>query len=48
MCVFDADPKVVGKKVGKMQVMPMDHIARVIKDEKIAIVMVAVPESSAQ
>jgi redox-sensing transcriptional repressor len=46
--VFDSDPKVIGRKIGKMTVMAMGELSRAIRSEKIAVVMVAVPESSAQ
>lgn len=46
--VFDSDPAVVGMKIGDMCVLGMDDISRVVRKRKIAIAMVAVPESSAQ
>ena len=49
MCgVFDADPRVVGKKIGSLQVQGMDELASVVKKRNVDIGMIAVPAASAQ
>lgn len=46
--VFDADPAKVGTSWGRQTVLPDDAMERVLRDESINIVIVAVPADAAQ
>ena len=46
--VFDSDPRITGKKVGKFVIQNMDQLPRVVRDENVDIGVVAVPARSAQ
>ena len=46
--LFDADPKLVGKKVGRLTVQSMAELADVVRQEKVDIGVLAVPASAAR
>jgi len=46
--LFDADPKVVGKKVGRLTVQAMSELAGVVRREDIQIGIMAVPAAAAK
>lgn len=46
--LLDVDPELVGARVGGLEVAHLDEIDRVVKEEEIAIAILAVPGSSAQ
>lgn len=46
--IFDNNPKIVGKKIGKFKVYNSSTIAKTIKEEGIKIAMIAVPADHAQ
>ena len=46
--VFDNDPSVIGKKVGRFVVRGMDQLPSVIRDQKVDIGIVTVPHQAAQ
>lgn len=45
---FDADPKVIGRKIGKIDVHPMDDFEQIIDELGIQVVIMTVPGSVAQ
>ena len=47
-CVFDADPNVIGTKVGEFTVQPLDTMKEAIQANNIKIAMLAVPAEFAQ
>lgn len=48
VAIFDASPKIIGRKVGPLTVRAMGQLARVVRDEKVDIGVVAVPAVAAQ
>jgi len=46
--VFDADPRKIGKKVGKLVVRSIEEVPAVVRAEKVDIGIIAVPPSAAQ
>jgi len=46
--VFDNDPTKVGKKIGNLEVLPLDNFPEVSKSENIRIGIIAVPIRGAQ
>ena len=46
--IFDADPRVIGKRVGGLEVQAMEKLADVVRAERIDIGIIAVPAASAQ
>jgi redox-sensing transcriptional repressor len=46
--VFDSDPRVAGRKVGKFVIQRMEDLPRVVRDKNIDIGIIAVPARSAQ
>jgi redox-sensing transcriptional repressor len=48
VALLDADPSTVGERVGDMVVEHIDDLDRVVKEEQVAIGIVATPASSAQ
>lgn len=46
--VFDNDPTRIGKKIGDMEVQPLDKFPEIAKKENIRIGVIAVPVSAAQ
>lgn len=46
--VFDNDPTKVGKKIGHLEVLPLDSFPEISKSENIRIGIIAVPISGAQ
>jgi redox-sensing transcriptional repressor len=47
-CVFDADPKKIGQKVGEFVIQPLDEMAKKLPKRGIQIAMLAVPAEHAQ
>src|SRR5262245_38186094 len=48
VALVDADPALVGKRVGELAVEPMDELDRIVADRGIAIGILAVPANAAQ
>lgn len=48
VAIFDAAPKVIGRKVGPLTVRPMSQLKRVVRDQGVDIGVVAVPAVAAQ
>lgn len=48
VAVFDNDPEKIGAEIGGQQVLPMEELERVIREEGAAIGIVAVPAQHAQ
>lgn len=46
--VFDANEKMVGKRIGRWEVQPISQLARTIKSRRIPIGILAVPREAAQ
>ncbi len=46
--IFDAAPRVVGKKVGDLVVQAMDDLPRVVREKSVDIGVIAVPTTAAQ
>ncbi len=46
--VFDANPRLVGKRIGGMRIEGMDSLPAIMRREDIGIGIVAVPKSAAQ
>ena len=46
--IFDSDPKAIGRRIGKLTVLGMEQLPRVVADKQIDVAMIAVPEASAQ
>ena len=46
--LFDADPELIGGKVGGFQILGIDNLAAVVRDEHIEIGIIAVPSKPAQ
>ena len=46
--VFDADKRIVGKKIGKLVVADMEQLSTVVREGNVDIGMIAVPPSAAQ
>lgn len=46
--LFDADPKLVGKRVGRLTVQSMAELADLVRQEKVDIGVLAVPASAAR
>lgn len=46
--VFDADPKVVGSRIGSIKVRPMRDLPKVVQANNVGIGIIAVPGASAQ
>lgn len=46
--LFDANAKLIGRKVGEIEVFGMDDLPRLVRARKIDIGMIAVPTASAQ
>jgi redox-sensing transcriptional repressor len=46
--VFDNDPDKVGRKVGRLEVQPMDTMVDVIRSSGIRVAMITVPSRAAQ
>jgi len=46
--VFDNDPTRIGKKIGNLEVQPLDKFPEIVKSENIRIGVIAVPVSAAQ
>ncbi len=47
MGLFDKNPEFVGKKIGSLEIMPMDKIEDFIIDNGIDIVVIAIPKAGA-
>ena len=47
MGLFDKNPEFVGKKIGSLEIMPMDKIEDFIIDNGIDIVVIAIPKTGA-
>ena len=47
MGLFDKNPEFVGKKIGSLEIMPMDKIEDFIIDNNIDIVVIAIPKAGA-
>ena len=45
---FDTDPKVVGKRIGGVEVRPFDEVPQYVQEHRIEIAIVAVPGEQAQ
>ena len=48
VALVDADPKKVGRKIGRLTVRPIDQIERIVRDSEVRLAMVAVPAGAAQ
>lgn len=48
VALVDADPSVVGKRIGELAVEPMDELDRIVAERNIAIGILAVPAAYAQ
>ena len=48
MAAFDADSKRVGRKCGGITIKSIDTMAKVVKDKKVSIGIIATPAESAQ
>jgi redox-sensing transcriptional repressor len=48
VALVDADPALVGKRVGELAVEPMEQLDRIVADRGIAIAILAVPANAAQ
>ena len=48
VAAFDAAPAKIGRKIGQVQVQPVDKLAATIRDTKIRLAVLAVPASVAQ
>ena len=46
--IFDSDPKKVGTKIGNVEIMPLEKLQEVGKQNRTQIAIVAVPASAAQ
>ena len=46
--LFDADPEVIGTRVGRLVVRPMKDLARVVRNRGVEVGIVAVPAAGAQ
>jgi redox-sensing transcriptional repressor len=46
--LFDADPEVVGTRVGRLVVRPMKELARLVRSRGVEVGIVAVPAAGAQ
>lgn len=46
--IFDSDPKVVGRKVGRLEIRAMDDLPSVVQGERVQIGVIAVPAASGQ
>jgi redox-sensing transcriptional repressor len=46
--IFDADPEILGTKVGGLNVRPMESLATVVRDQQVEIGVIAVPSEAAQ
>lgn len=46
--LFDSDPGIVGKRVGRLDVQPMSSLSRFVRDSGVEIGVIAVPARSAQ
>lgn len=48
VAIFDKDPKKIGNRVGKLDVLPMDRVNEYIKSNRVTIAVIAVPANQAQ
>lgn len=48
VAVFDSNRKVIGKKIGSLEVAPMSDLRRTIRSHQASIGIIAVPRSAAQ
>ncbi|HAA90789.1 MAG: Redox-sensing transcriptional repressor rex [Thermoanaerobacterales bacterium 50_218] len=46
--VFDNDPEKIGKKLGHLEILPLDRLAEVVEEEGSQIGIIAVPADAAQ
>ncbi len=46
--ILDSDPKVIGRKVAGLVVLPIDQLADVVKREKVELGAICVPAANAQ
>lgn len=48
VCIFDNDPKKIGKKLANINIYPLDQLEEKVKELKIDLGIIAVPVSAAQ
>lgn len=48
VCIFDNDPKKIGKKLANINIYPLDQLEEKVKELKIDLGIIAVPASAAQ
>jgi len=48
VCIFDEDPEKIGKKIGNIEVRPMEELSEKVKEYSVKLGIVAVPASAAQ
>ncbi|MCG0275219.1 MAG: redox-sensing transcriptional repressor Rex [Thermosediminibacteraceae bacterium] len=48
VCIFDEDPEKIGKKIGDIEIRPMEELREKVKEYSIKLGIVAVPASAAQ
>ena len=48
VAAFDCDPGVIGSAVNGQPVLPVDDLARAVRDERIDMVILTVPAGAAQ
>lgn len=46
--LLDVEPRIVGEWAGDVQILHVDHLERVVKEEDVAIGVIATPASAAQ
>src|SRR5881628_609839 len=48
VAIFDADPGKVGKKVGPLEIRPVERLEQIVDEEDIVVAVLAVPSKAAQ